>query len=101
MSTFRGLYKQIKTGRLFFAEGLAYNATNPMQQMVVYCQKYDAMVSKGDNRVVPTGSLWYSSPDHFSQEFVKVPEPSKTVRLMNSIITALEKDIASGYNKGD
>lgn len=94
---FRGLYRHLRSGNLYFAEGLAMHSKNSEKMFVVYCQKFEDTMGGSIN--LPVGTMWVRDVDDFKSNFEKVDEPIKALRLIKSFETSLEKDVLAGYNK--
>ena len=98
MSCFRGLYKHIRTGQLYFADGLALSHSDPSTRFVVYSQKYEGKLRETGVKL-PVGSMWIQPYEEFVEKFEKVDEPLKLQRFISSITSAVEKDMLFGYHK--
>ena len=98
MSCFRGLYRHIRTGNLYFVDGLALSHSDPSIKFVVYSQKYEGRIRESEKKL-PIGSMWIQHHEEFLKKFEKVDEPLKFQRFINSITSAMEKDTLFGYNK--
>ena len=94
---YRGLYCHLKTGKMYFAEGIARHAERPGKLSVVYCQKYEGALRE-DGTKTPAGTMWIRDLEDFNTKFEKVDEPVKLQRLLTSFQTAAEKDLLAGYN---
>lgn len=95
---YRGLYRHLKTGQMYFAEGLARHTHTPGKLSVVYCQKYEGVIREVGTKT-PVGTMWIRDLEDFNLKFEKVEEPVNLERLLTSFQTATEKDILFGYNK--
>ena len=89
-SCLRGLYKHIRTGKLYFAEGTARHANDPNGLYVIYCQRYDGKL--------PKGTMWIRDVNDFQAKFARQEGDPKLLKLLTSLQTALEKDILFRYN---
>jgi hypothetical protein len=113
MKGLRGLYKHIKTQKLYFVDGVARDVTNPQKISVVYTQLYDSklktrchsrpsgtQVELPEDKSVdlPKGSMWLRDVDDFNKKFEKIPQ-TRFNKFTTTISTTLEKDILYGYNK--
>jgi len=94
---YRGLYCHLKSGKLYFAEGIARHAERPGKLSVVYCQKYEGALRENGTKT-PVGTMWIRDLEDFNTKFEKVDEPVKLQRLLTSFQTAAEKDLLAGYN---
>ena len=63
----------MKTGELYFVEGLARSSISPSKQVVIYSQNYRSSL-RDTNIIVPEGSMWTRDPQDFQTKFEKVPE---------------------------
>lgn len=95
---FRGLYKHIRTGRLYFADGVAFSHDTPQQSFVIYSQKYEGEMRETGERL-PVGTMWIRPKEEFAAKFEKVDEPIKFQRFLNSITSSMEKDMLFEYHK--
>ena len=98
MQSFRGLYRHIRTGKTYFAEGTARHVSNPNKLSVVYCQKYEGKLDETDTKL-PVGTMWIRDTYDFSTKFERVEQELLPMRIMTSITSTLEKDVLFGYNK--
>ena len=64
----QGLYKHIRTGKLYFVEGLARDVLIPNKIKVVYKQLYTSKLTPGDIDL-PQGSTWIREYDDFMSKF--------------------------------
>lgn len=91
MNWLRGLFRNGKTGNLYFVQGIAKSATDPHKELVVYNQLY----SKTGH---PEGTMWYRPVGDFEREYEKVYQP-RIERFLTTVRTALNQDFITGHNR--
>jgi hypothetical protein len=64
------IWRHIKTGNLYEIIGIGRLVESPTKQCVIYKQLYTSNL-KGDNILLPKGSIWVRNRDSFIERFEK------------------------------
>jgi hypothetical protein len=80
MSVAKGLYKHVKSGKLYRVVNICRSVHQPERQMVAYEQLYDSKLY-GTDTDLPVGSMWVRDLEDFTSldsngiaKFVKIDD---------------------------
>lgn len=66
-----GLFKHLKTGKLYSVLGTARLVENPDKKMIVYLQNYTSVL-RGTDEILPMSSMWLREVDDFKEKFEQI-----------------------------
>lgn len=75
MNIARGLWRHVKTGQIFYVEGLSRSAQQPYIQRVIYTQTFTNNLRNTDIKL-NEGQLWDCDYRDFLKKFEKMEEDS-------------------------
>lgn len=74
-----GVYRHVRSGRLYNLVGIARDVVNPTKKVMVYSQLYSGVLSGGSGgsdtateTPLPIGSMWIRDEQDFYDKFEKI-----------------------------